>query len=105
MARANQRARPRRRHAGVRLLKSINMKIEMLVHGKLAQTWDLDDQIHHPDDTWEQRAERTICVIDTLVKMIKKEYAHLFFHMPGKVELRAVTGSRINDIEITDEEF
>lgn len=74
------------------------MRIELIIHGRLAQSWDVPD-LDDPTLTWYQRAEYAIALQQEWTDRIRKEFAYLFEEMPNSVVIAFVYGSRVNTVE------
>jgi hypothetical protein len=85
------------------------MKIEMMVNGSAAQSWDIPENDIPMEITWEwelqARYEYRKAIIDRWILSMRRAYSDLLQRMGDKVCFRISLGSRVNNIEFSDEEM
>jgi hypothetical protein len=89
------------------------MKIELLINGAVKETWDVPDNELDipvdPDDAkqwdFETRCKHRVAAANKWIASMQKTYQDIFEKMGYQVQLRVIFGSKVNTIDISEEEM
>ena len=83
------------------------MKIDLMINGKTAQSWDIPEDNIDMTDGWDMKArhDHRKGVIERWVKSMENAYIDLLVQMKGKAWFEVVLGSKVNCLEISDQEM
>ncbi|HRE52251.1 MAG TPA: hypothetical protein PK339_12565 [Flavitalea sp.] len=81
------------------------MTLELIIKDMVIQTWDIpEEEISTPALDWETRTKYRIEAVNDWVDKMRRVYSDLILKSGYQVEMRITFQSKINTLEIPDDE-